>query len=293
MRFRFIVVLMLSLSATFHSSAVEAARPSEFSVFSDVLLPGRLFIPPEAADLTTPRPLILFLHGAGETGTNNRSQVNSNINNLLLAARDEGAFLYAPQATSFSWSNPNRTTNVMAMIDRALDEQNIDPDRLYVTGLSMGGGGVWDMLNRFPDRFSAGVPIAGVGPGSDFDPLNLVGKPVWPFHARDDPTVHVNSSRFIIDSILAAAGEEPIAYPSLSDFRTRLVYSNDAIQLNYTELANGRHGIWERVYTQSEMYDWMFSKTTAVPEPSTAMLLALATVALGASRRRLDATCRM
>src|SRR5215211_7046098 len=88
-----------------------AANVADFIDFSlrnasnQVVLPGRLYVPPEAAsDPTTPRPLILFMHGAGEDGTNNTSQVNGNIDNLLAEAKRRGAFLYAPQTTS-NWSS--------------------------------------------------------------------------------------------------------------------------------------------------------------------------------------------
>ena len=179
------LAVVLSAALAFVSLA-GAANVSDFINFSHPSVPGRLYVPPEAADPTNPRPLILFLHGSGETGTNNLAQINGNIDNLLQGAKDNGAFLYAPQATTFTWADPTRTANVMSMIDQALLDFNVDPNRLYVTGLSMGGGGVWNMLNRFDDRFAAGVPIAAVSPGGDFDPANLVGKPTWAFHARDD-----------------------------------------------------------------------------------------------------------
>src|ERR1044072_1061470 len=87
-----------------------AANVADFSNFSlttglTTLLPGRLYIPPEAtSDPSIARPLILFLHGSGENGTNNLSQINVNIDNLLAEAKQRGAFLYAPQSTS-GWSS--------------------------------------------------------------------------------------------------------------------------------------------------------------------------------------------
>jgi len=160
MRYQLLVILSFGVIAAFQTSAAEAADVNDFVDFSTDLLPGRLYVPPEAADPATARPLILFLHGAGETGSDNVSQVNGNIDNLLDTAKQRGAFLYAPQATSFSWTDVDRTSSVMTMIDQAFAEQNADPSRLYVTGLSMGGGGTWSVLNRFADRIAAAVPIA-------------------------------------------------------------------------------------------------------------------------------------
>src|SRR5215203_4043570 len=124
-----------------------AANVADFIDFSlrnasnQVILPGRLYVPPEAmSDPTTPRSFILFFHGAGENGTNNLNQINGNIDNLLAEAKRRGAYLYAPQTTS-NWTSTTLTTNVMTMIGQAKTNQNVDEDRLYVTGLSNGGGG--------------------------------------------------------------------------------------------------------------------------------------------------------
>lgn len=242
-----------------------AANVNDFIDFSNPLVPGRLYVPPEAATSIEPRPLILFLHGAGETGTNNVAQVNGNIDNLLAEAKARGAFLYAPQATTFTWADSTRTTNVMAMIDQALTQFNVDNDRLFVTGLSMGGGGVWNMLNRFDDRFAAGVPIAAVSPDGDFAPSNLVGKPTWAFHARNDGTVPSTTSRSVVTNILSTAAAATLSYPPTNDISTTLLYTNDQVGLNFTEWSVGGHGIWGRVYNTPEMYEWMFSKMLTPP----------------------------
>jgi len=289
MRFQFIAVVLLGLFVTISPDASQATDRPELLDFSTPggALPGRLFVPPEATP-TTLRPLILFLHGSAEIGSDNHKHVTStgfgNINNLLPEVKSRGAFLYAPQATSSGWTGTSRMTNVMTMIDLAIAQQNVDPNRVYVTGLSMGGGGVWNMLDRFPDRFAAGVPIASVSPESGFDPQNLIGIPIWAFHARDDNVVTVLKSRDVIDDIVAAAGEVSLVYPNLNDSTTTFEYVNNSLQLNYTEWPDGRHPIQGRVYSTTEMYDWMFSKS--IPEPSTATLLVVSAIALGITRRR-------
>jgi len=256
------VLALLSLCIS-----ARAASVSDFLNFSHPAVPGRLFVPPEAANPGDPRPLILFLHGAGETGTNNIAQINGNIDNLLQGAKDRGAFLYAPQATTFTWADITRTTNVMSMIDQALLDFNVDPDRLYVTGLSMGGGGVWNMLNRFDDRFAAGVPIAAVSPGSDFSGANLVGKPAWAFHARDDGVVSPVASRNVVNSVLSAASAAPLTYPPTTERLSTLRYTNDEVGLRYSESPDGGHGIWGPVYNMPLVYEWMFSQTLMAPAP--------------------------
>jgi predicted peptidase len=263
---------------------VSAASLSDFVDFTmpnpgigSPLLPGRLYIPPEATN--GPRPLILFLHGAGESGINNTAQVNGNIDNLLFEAKRRGAYLYAPQ-TNNGWGNATINGRVMSMIDRAMFEQSIDTNRLYVTGLSMGGGGVWNFLSFYGDRFAAGVPICGVAPMTGFLSSNLLDEPIWAFHARNDATVNVSNSRNRINGILATAGQSQPSYPSSGDFQ----FHATTLDLHYTEYASGGHGIWPRVYATTAMYDWMFDH--AIPEPNSLILLTSMTLSLIAHRHR-------
>lgn len=263
--------------------ATQAANVNEFADFTlrsgtTTLLPGRLYIPPAAVtDPITPRPFILFMHGAGESGVNNSAQVNGNIDNLLAEAKRRSAFLYAPQ-TNGGWSSATILDRVRTMIDQAVGQQPIDATRLYVTGLSMGGGGTWNMLHRFDDLFAAGAPICAVSPASGFVAANMLDEPVWAFHARDDTVVSNQASRNVINSILAAGQQPPPTYPAppvTADF----AFVSSAIDLRYTEYRTGGHGIWGRVYNTPAMYEWLFSHTT-VPEPSS-VLAALVAIAGG------------
>ncbi|HEX3599794.1 MAG TPA: PHB depolymerase family esterase [Lacipirellulaceae bacterium] len=296
-----------------------AANVADFADFSlrdgrgNVVLPGRLYVPPEAmADPTTPRPFILFLHGGGEEGTNNTSQINSNIDNLLTEAKLKGAFLYAPQSTS-DWSSVALTNNVMTMIDRAEASMDVDPTRIYITGLSNGGGGTWNMLSRYPEEFAAGLPISGIAPASDFVPSHLLNTPIFAFHARDDSTVSVGTTHNVLNSIFIADGVTPPSYPTRSTANFFIsnpdLASNVAVQqavlqqgnvtqfsiagshldLMYYELAVGGHAIWSNVYSGQPVYDWLFSHTTAVPEPPATLLMlvgGIVVVSTGRPNRR-------
>jgi predicted peptidase len=309
----FVIVLAIGLARGTPAVAANVADFTDYSLRNSrggVVLPGRLYVPPEAvADPTTPRPLVLFLHGGGETGTNNVSQINANIDNLLAEAKSLGAFLYAPQSTT-NWNSTTLTGNVMTMIDRAVAEQNVDGRRLYVTGISNGGGGTWNMLSRYPDRFAAGLPIAGINPASDFLASRLVETPVWAFHARDDTVVSVGASRSVVNGILAAAHESLPTYPaagSANDFFvsnpnfnihrvleglvdeepnvTSFHLTGDQLDLLYYELSVGGHGIWNGVYSAPPVYGWLFSHALSVPEPSSLALLMIG-VGLASVRTR-------
>jgi predicted peptidase len=264
-----VIFVLLSVSPS------SAANVSDFLDFSlraadnSLLMPGRLYVPPDSSS-GEPRPLILFLHGGGEMGTNNTSQVNGNIDNLLNAAKARGAFVLAPQ-TNAGWHAQFMTSYAAELTLDALDQFNVDERRVYVTGLSMGGGGVWNMVHRYGDLFAAAVPICALLPSNDFDPAGALDEPIWAFHARNDDVVPVTNTRTMIDRILEAAGKPLPAYPSLNSTAFYL-FDNDQPDLHYLELPVGGHGIWAYAYNQPRMYDWMFAQVQ-VPEPSTIWLL--------------------
>lgn len=253
-RFTFSVVMV-----AFHCLAVSAQSYSDYSAPD---LPGRLYVPPDADAAANPRPLILALHGGGGIGSDNTSHL-VDFSDLLQEAAQRQAFLYVPQATSAFWHPAARAEAVMAMVDRAVTERNIDPDRLYITGFSMGGGGAWDYLNLYPGRFAAAIPIAGISPRAGSDFANLVGTPIWAFHARDDTVVSFRNSRNVIDRILEAAAHPPPDYPTGSELASDFEYENPSLHLRYTEWPNGNHAIWWRVYSSAATYDWLFAQSLA------------------------------
>jgi predicted peptidase len=221
---------------------------------SGLTLPFRLFKPLDYdANPEREYPLILFLHGAGESGTDNVDQINGNINNLLAHAKmDEyAAFILAPQTNS-GWLTygdelSNSTRMSLEALELVTEYFRVDERRLYVTGLSMGGGGTWDVIGKKPNYFAAAMPICGYGDESKA--VNMVNQPIWAFHAANDGTVSVENTRSMIAAVQEAGGD-PL----------------------YTEYATGGHGIWGKVYNNDEHYDWMFSQSL-VPEPATVGLL--------------------
>jgi predicted peptidase len=245
---------------------------------SNVALPGRLHIPAGyASDPGADRPLIIFLHGSGASGTDNELQLNFNIDNLLAAAKQRDAFLYAPQ-TNVGWEDATILSQAMSMVDRAISEKGVDPKRIYLTGLSMGGGGAWNFLNQFPDRIAATVPICGVSPASGLDVEKLIDEPIWAFHGRRDTTVPVTVTRDVIGGFLAEAGLSAPSYPAPLTQGPQVQFDFPPLNLHYTDMS-GAHGITPTVYsptTNSQLYDWMFAQSQ-VPEPSAISLAAIVT----------------
>lgn len=275
------------------SPMAHGANVNEFLDFSlrsgaTVLLPGRLYVPPEAlANPAQPRPLIVFLHGGGDAGANNVAQLNQNIDDLFAEAKRRGAFLLAPQAP-LNWRPRTVTDRAIAMVNKALADYNVDANRMYLTGYSSGGGGTWNMLSRYPERFAAAVPVAPVSTEPDFVPANLVGQPIMAFHARNDGIAPVQTTRNVINSILNAAHEPPPVYPTLQN-PAEFVHSIPDLDLHYIEPAVGDHSVLFSVYNRPALYDWLFGHSL-VPEPSGASLTLAAIIFLPKIVRSLPST---
>jgi len=195
-------------------------------------------------------PLIVYLHGMGERGTDNVAQTTW-MGGLLNATQSGqyASYVLAPQIDTNQWfqSFSSKPTEGMSLTIDALKQvmstQNIDPSRVYVTGISMGAMGAWDILAREPKLFAAAVPISGAG-----DPKTAVAIkniPIWDFHGSADPLVPVSATREMI-SALQSAGGSP----------------------KYTEIAGAGHEIWDPIYEDSgdTLYRWLFSQHLAAAD---------------------------
>lgn len=208
---------------------------------------------PDAAVGDAKFPLVVFLHGAGERGDDNVKQL------LYLPdvlARDENRKRYpcyalAPQCPNdMKWvdvdwgereSRPQREPNaamksVLAMIDEVLHTWPIDASRIYLTGLSMGGYGAWDLAIRRPTQFAALAPLCGGGDESKAAAIKTL--PIWAVHGEKDAAVPVERSRRMIAALQAAGGEP-----------------------KYSELADVGHNCWTTAYDPKfGLLDWMFEQ---------------------------------
>lgn len=213
-------------------------------------LPYRLLVPEKTDE---PMPVLLFLHGAGERGNDNERQLIWGKDLLLKAAREHNCLVVAPQcpagekwsivdwsqgtiAFSDAPSEPMRMANTL--IDELATQYNIDTNRLYIMGLSMGGYGSWDAVCRWPGRFAAAAPICG---GGDPEQAHrLVHTPVWAFHGDADPVVSVELSRTMVQAIKDAGGEP-----------------------KYTEYPDVGHGSWVPAFAEPELLPWLMAQRLA------------------------------
>ena len=166
-----------------------------------VTLRWSLYLP---ADVKGPLPLIVFLHGAGECGTDGLKQMAVGLGPALLGDKDRWpcAILFAQKPTQkAAWSD--HADAVFAMIEETRTLADIDPDRIALTGLSQGGCGTWEIAARKPDLFCAIAPICAYG-----DPQKIAEGlgtrvPVWAFHGEKDNVVPPDKGKAIVDAVKA------------------------------------------------------------------------------------------
>lgn len=202
--------------------------------------------------------LIVFLHGAGERGIDNTSQLGVGLPNLVASLEKQGQrnlLIFAPQCppneqwVDTDWSALAHTMKkeahwpleiALSVIDSLLGkDETMDVKRKYITGLSMGGYGVWDMIQRRPQFFSAALPICGGGDKS-LSPT-LTHLPVWMFHGTNDKVVPVSRTKDMFSSIKNSIGSSPL-------------------KAKMTLFENKGHLIWNQVYDSPEVISWMLNQ---------------------------------
>ena len=214
--------------------------------FTSKRLPYWLSLP-ENYDPNEKYPVLLFLHGLGEVGNDDGVPCT---HFRLHAYPDNGdimrrAIIVIPQSPEW-WSldeNYNDSKGWLSVAMRLLIDiektYSSDPNRIYVTGLSMGGFATWDLLARYGSHFAAAVPLCG-GTGEAFA-NTYKNIPIWIFHGTADGTVSVTTSDRVYNAIIAAGGTK----------------------VKYSRLEGVQHNVWEKAYRNREMWSWMFSQNKA------------------------------
>jgi predicted peptidase len=178
-------------------------------------------------------PLILFLHGAGERGDDLDAVMTHGPPKLIEHGKQFPFIIVSPQCPTDHWWN-NELVSLSALLDDVVKKYKVDQDRVYLTGLSMGGFGTWALAAYSPDRFAALIPICGGG-----EPLlarALTNTPVWAFHGAKDPIVPVKRSQDLIDALARTNKEAKLTiYPE------------------------AQHDSWTATYDNPEIYEWLLA----------------------------------
>ena len=193
-------------------------------------------------------PLVLFLHGVGSRGSDNTRQLGNGVWPIFSYMKAKGmeGYIIAPQCPDGEKWGPlvaNRLASkpsaamalVMELLEKTIKDFPVDARRVYVTGLSMGGFGTWDIVQRRPDLFAAAMPICGGGDTTLAWKVRSV--PIWVFHGDSDTIVPPTYSRQMVSALWQCDGN-----------------------VRYREYPGVGHNCWEATYADPTVLDWLFSQ---------------------------------
>ena len=239
------------LTAILASTSALAVEPAALGAYRTGVEPSHAYRAIETPGRRNAErlPLIVFLHGSGQNGTDNASQLGGYGNGsleLVDAALVAGIPLVyaAPQVDRDYWP----PSLVLAVVRDALGRFPIDPRRIIVTGISDGGTGAWSVLKAFPECFAAGVPMSGMTELAGLASIRDV--PQWIFHGAKDNDTDIETgyggamlgSRAVVRALRAMGGTQ-----------------------RYTEYADGWHPIWHRAYGEDALLPWLMSQRRRGP----------------------------
>ena len=178
-------------------------------------------------------PLIFFLHGAGERGSDPEMLKLHGIPKIAEGNPDFGFIAVAPQCPLGKWWTQVDPALFKGLLDSVVAAHSVDTDRMYLTGISMGGYGTWHFASAYPDTFAAVVPICG---GGDPDKVcALKDTPVWVFHGARDNVVLPRESIKMVDALKECG----------------------STRVKFTLYSSADHDSWTRTYNSPRLYEWM------------------------------------
>ncbi len=221
----------------------ERLQPRSFHCDDEERLGYLLYLPPDYVADDEPDsaqlrwPLMLFLHGSGERGDDLDQVKAYGPPRLIADGQDFPCIVVAPQCpTDERWS----PTTLARLLDEIQDEFVVDHECIYLTGVSMGGYGTWELAIAEPDRFAAIAPICGGGDASQVCAIREV--PTWVFHGEQDFIVPLAESRKMVEALEACGGSVWFTvYPDLE------------------------HDSWTRTYANSSFFVWLFAQCKGQP----------------------------
>jgi len=241
------------------AAAGGAAMPTGF-LFRSLTLNGRVLnaavYVPRGYDPSRAWPLIVFLHGSGESGTDGSRQLAQGLpRELVWNPQAWPCIVVMPQKPSEDEEWELVDAEVMALVAQVRREYSVDPERIALTGLSQGGHGAWVLGARHPGVWSALVPVCGYGPArrdlpgvfngsADELAAKIKGMPVWAFHGEADDVVPVAATRAMVAAI-----------------------ERGGATLRVTTYPGVGHGCWERAYGEAELPRWLLAQRRTAPRP--------------------------
>ena len=190
-----------------------------------------LYLPEGYAEREEKWPLLLFLHGAGERGDDLTLVKQHGPAKLIAQGRSFPFIVVTPQVPAGERWKPHVLTS---LLDEIVASHRVDEDRIYVTGLSMGGFGTWELIQSEHDRFAAAAPVCGGG--APYLICTVGRLPVWAFHGGDDNVVPLQRSEEMVEALAACGGDVQLpVYPDTG------------------------HDSWTPTYDDPAFYDWLLA----------------------------------
>jgi predicted peptidase len=226
------LISMLCLAMIVSSMGQSAQRKMKTTIQAEINY--LMFLPKDYSKTGVPSPMIVFLHGSGERG-NDLEKVKAWGPPAIVEKNPDFPFVVlSPQCPDGQWWNP---ILLKGMIDDVLATNNIDKNRIYLTGLSMGGFGAWELAIAYPDYFAALAPICGGGNPILADQLKDI--PIWVFHGKKDDSVPEEQSAQMVEA-LKKIGADVV----------------------YSVLPEGGHvDAWVYAYGEAGLFDWFLQHT--------------------------------
>lgn len=244
--------MLISVSALGIDADVKQAFDARsFKDKEGVSLNYRIYSPVDSASKKK-YPLVLFLHGAGERGDDNEKQLVHGAKDIWMYSKtvNDPVIIIAPQCSNgkqwvdVPWGADSHTMPAEAsvpmkltveLLNEVIKTMPVDTKRIYVTGLSMGGYGTWDIIQRYPKIFAAAMPVCGGGDTAQADRIKNI--PIWVFHGGSDNVVKTSRSMDMVEA-LKTAGGKPL----------------------YREYPNVGHNAWSTTYSDKEVLAWFFGQ---------------------------------
>jgi predicted peptidase len=194
-----------------------------------------LYLPRDYATNDVKRPLLLFLHGRGESDGPLSLVKKWGPPRLIERGESFPYVVVSPQCprSPVSWANADQQSLLLALLEYVTQTYRVDTDRIYLTGLSLGGYGSWRLAADHPERFAAAVPICGGGKPEDAPKLKWL--PMWVWHGAADRTVPLKRSAEMVEAIKQAGGTNIL----------------------FTMLEGIGHNSWEAAYASPDLYRWL------------------------------------
>lgn len=259
MRHLLLIIGFISFLTTMsHAQALTLFKKEHYVSTTGLNLPYRILYP-ENYDKGKKYPVVLFLHGAGERGSNNESQLVHGARLFTDSVNRQAypAIVLFPQCPADGyWASVdvNRNTSpltlnfnytrsitpalqaVIELTQQVMVKESVDASRIYIAGLSMGGMGTFEAVYHFPDLFAAAVPICG---GADVEAYDkrVLKIPFRVFHGAKDLTVEVKHSRAMVEKLKLLGA-----------------------RVEYTEYPEAGHNSWDNAFAEPDFLSWMFGK---------------------------------